>query len=368
MDDTVKRQAQKILIVDDEVFNLKVVSLALTELNVEILKAVSGKEAVELLKKESIDLVLLDLMMPEMNGFEVLEQLKPTGVLEHTSVIILTAIQESSEKVHALDLGAVDYITKPFVRAELIARVKLHLALRNYQNTLNNYASNLEQLVSDRTMELFETQNVIIFSLARLAESRDPETGDHLERMSRYSAILAKKLINHPDLDISINEDFARIISKVAVLHDIGKVGIPDHILLKPGKLTSEEFDIMKTHTSLGGDTINDALKILRRPVDYLQIACDIAYFHHEKWNGEGYPLGLKHTNIPLSARLVALADVYDALRAKRVYKPAFSHEKAREIILSERGKHFQPIVVDAFLECENEFIEVSERFSPPET
>ncbi|MBN2724947.1 MAG: response regulator [Deltaproteobacteria bacterium] len=361
----IKQQKQKILIVDDELFNLKVVSLALTDLGVDIVKAVSGNEAIEILKKDPIDLVLLDLMMPEMNGFEVLETIKPTGILEHTSVIILTAIQESSEKVHALDLGAVDYITKPFVRAELLARVKLHLSLRRYQNTLNEYATNLEKLVSDRTVELIETQDIISFSLARLAESRDPETGDHLERMSRYSSILAAKLIGNPDLDVSIDKEFARNIQKVAVLHDIGKVGIPDHILLKPGKLTKEEFDIMKTHTTLGGDTLADALLALRKPVDYLVIARDIAYFHHEKWNGQGYPKGLSGTEIPLAARLVALADVYDALRSKRVYKPAFSHEKAKDIILSERGSHFQPLVVDAFLESEKEFIDISERYSP---
>jgi putative two-component system response regulator len=302
-----------------------------------------------------------------MNGFEVLAHLKPTGLLTKTSVIILTAIQESSEKVNALELGAVDYITKPFVRAELLARVKLHLSLRRYQNRLNEYAHNLEKLVDERTRDLRETQDVISFALARLAESRDPETGDHLERMSRYSAVLAVQLIGHDGFENIIDVNFATTLQKVAVLHDIGKVGIPDHILLKPGKLTDEEFDIMKTHSTLGGDTLRDALNALRKPVDYLQIARDVAYFHHEKWNGMGYPKGLKGNDIPLSARIVALADVYDALRSKRVYKPAFSHEKAKQIICEERNRHFQSEIVDSFLANEQQFIEISERFAPPE-
>jgi cyclic di-GMP phosphodiesterase len=354
---------QKVLIVDDETFNLKIVSLALSELNIEILKASSGKEALDILENEKVDLVLLDLMMPEMNGFDILVKLKSMGILNITSVLILTAIQESDEKITALELGALDYITKPFIRAELLARVKLHLSLRNYQNQMQKYTNNLEGLVSDRTQELKETQDVISFSLARLAESRDPETGDHLERMSRYSAIIARGLIGKTGLQSEIDEVYVTTLQKVAVLHDIGKVGIPDNILLKPGKLTVEEFNQMKLHTILGGDTLKDAINSLKKPIQYLQIAMEVAYFHHEKWNGKGYPKGLKGKNIPLSARIVALADVYDALRSKRVYKPGFSHEKSKSIILEEKGNHFQPEIVDLFLKYEDEFISISNKF-----
>ncbi len=359
---------QSILIVDDEVFNIKVVKYALSSLDVEILEAGGGNDALNILSRRSVDLVLLDLMMPDMNGFEVLQELKERGTLHTTSVIILTAIQESKEKVQALELGAIDYTTKPFVRAELMARIKIHLSLRRYQRSLNQHAQTLEGLVKERTKELLETQDVVAFSLARLAESRDPETGDHLERMSRYSGILAEALVGNSSLDQPVDKEYAATLEKVAVLHDIGKVGIPDHILLKPGRLTKEEFEYMKRHAVYGGDTLRDANKRLQKPVPYLSIAAEVAYFHHEKWNGKGYPEGRRGTEIPLSARIVALADVYDALRSKRIYKPAFSHEKTRSIIIEERGEHFQPEVVDAFLACEEQFVAIAEQFKPPET
>jgi cyclic di-GMP phosphodiesterase len=362
-----ENKKQRILIVDDEALNIKVVKYAFGSIDVDILEATSGIDAIDILEDNHVDLILLDLMMPGMNGFEVLDKIGSMGVLEETSVIILTAVQETREKINALEHGAIDYITKPFVRAELLARVKINLSLRRYQNEINEYAEDLEAKVRERTKELKETQEVVAFSLARLAESRDPETGDHLERMSRYSAILAHHLIGNPLLDKDIDENFANILEKVAVLHDIGKVGIPDSILLKPGKLTNEEFDTMKNHAQYGGDTLNDAMNKLERPVQYLQIATNVAYYHHEKWNGRGYPKGLEGLNIPLCARIVALADVYDALRSKRVYKPGFSHEKAKSIILEEKGSHFQPLVVDAFLECEEKFIKISEKFAPVE-
>ncbi|MDA3862935.1 MAG: response regulator [Deltaproteobacteria bacterium] len=357
---------QSILIVDDEILNVKVVSLSLKNLGVNIFKAVNGEDALEIIKTRKIDLVLLDLMMPVCNGFEVLEKMQEIPGHELVSVIILTAIMEDDQKIKALEMGAADYLIKPFQKRELLARVKLHLSLRKYQKQLNNYAENLETKVKERTIALRETQDVIAFCLARLAESRDPETGDHLERMSRYSQILAQKLLGIDGF--ILDSSFPKTLKKVAVLHDIGKVGIPDNILLKPGRLTKEEFEVMKTHTILGGQTLQDAMNELNNPGDYLQIACNVAFYHHEKWNGKGYPKGLKGLDIPLCARIVALADVYDALRSKRVYKPGFSHEKAKSIIVEEKGQHFQPEVVDAFLELEEQFIDVARRFKPENT
>ncbi|MGM0596288.1 MAG: HD-GYP domain-containing protein [Myxococcota bacterium] len=354
---------QTILIVDDEALNIKVVSLSLKNLNVDILKASNGEDALEIIKTRKIDLILLDLMMPVCDGFDVLKQMRKIPGHELISVIILTAIMEDEQKIKALEMGAVDYLIKPFQKRELLARVKLHLSLRKYQKKLNDYADNLETKVKERTRDLRETQDVISFSLARLAESRDPETGDHLERMSRYSQILAQNLLG-TDGFIKY-PSFPKTLKKVAVLHDIGKVGIADNILLKPGKLTKEEFEVMKTHTILGGETLRDAMAKLKNPGDYLQIACNVAFFHHEKWNGKGYPKGLKGLDIPSCARIVALADVYDALRSKRVYKPGFSHEKAKTIIVEERGQHFQPEVVDAFLDLEDKFIDIARRFKP---
>ena len=356
---------QKILIVDDEHFNIKVVQLALSPLKIKIFTANNGNKALQILKTEKIDLLLLDLMMPQPDGFAILKELNKMNQISKISVIILTAIQDTEPKVSALELGAVDFITKPFVRSELIARIKLHLKLHMYYKEINRYADHLEEMVVERTKELYETQNVIAFSLARLAESRDPETGDHLERMSRYAEVLAKELIKTHKDSLGIDEEFVSILRKVAVLHDIGKVGIPDNVLLKPGKLTKEEFDIMKTHTLLGGETLRDAKLKMHKDVRYLEIAENVAYYHHEKWNGKGYPKGLQGENIPICARIVALADVYDALRSKRVYKPAFSHEKAKQIILEEKGEHFDPLIVDTFLKVEELFIEISQKFAP---
>ena len=357
-------EQQKVLIVDDEKFNRHAVRKAMRGLPVEVTLAEHGLEALDIMASHRFDLVLLDLMMPGMTGFEVLEELEKKQQLDDMSVIILTALQDSGEKVRALELGAVDYIIKPFVKAELLARVKLHLSLRRYQQRISRHADELEEEVRARTKELLDTQDVVSFSLARLAESRDPETGDHLERMSRYSEVLAAEIVKGGVIE-AISPDLPSMLRKVAVLHDIGKVGIPDAILLKPGKLTDEEFEKMKEHTIYGGDTLADANSRLGNSVGYLKIAADIAYYHHEKWNGRGYPKGLAGNDIPLSSRIVALADVYDALRSKRVYKPSFSHEKSRSIILEQRGSHFQPEVVDAFLACEEIFLEISERFKP---
>ncbi len=355
---------QKILLVDDNPKNLLLAKTILKPLDVDILTAESGKEALELLESEKpVDLMLLDLMMPEMDGFDVLEEMNRRDLMENTSVIILTALHDVHDKVKALSLGAVDYITKPFVKKELLARIRLHLSLRYYHNKLQNYAGYLEVLVEERTEELKRTQDIIAISLARLAESRDPETGDHLERMSRYSGVIAKVLTGKAGVTPHIDEAYASMLEKVAVLHDIGKVAIPDRILLKPGRLTREEFEIMKTHTVHGGDTLAKAIMQVGKPIPYLIMAKEVAYYHHEKWNGKGYPIGLKGTNIPLSARIVAIADVYDALRSRRVYKPPFSHEKARRIILEERGQQFDPMIVDAFLEVEDQIIEIHHQF-----
>ncbi len=257
-----------------------------------------------------------------------------------------------------------DYITKPFSPAAVYARVKTHLELSQTRNLLLSQNAVLEQKVAQRTAELALTQDATIYSLASLAETRDPETGGHIRRTQHFLKALAEKLALRTEYQSKLDPHTIELLFKSAPLHDIGKVGVPDEVLLKPGPLTAEEFSIMKLHTGFGRDALAQAVRALGGSTTFLDIAMEIVYSHHEKWDGTGYPLGLKGEAIPLSGRLMAVADVYDALTTKRVYKPAFSHEKAVEIILDGRGKHFDPILVDIFLNIQDEFREIAGRFA----
>lgn len=353
-----------ILIVDDEPTNITI----LTELlkgQYRVLAAVNGVQALQRAQSDRPpDLILLDIMMPGMNGYEVLKELKSKVRTNEIPVLFVTALSEVGNEAQGFELGAVDYITKPFSPAAVYARVKTHLELSQNRNLLISQKAVLEDMVEQRTAELALTQDATIYSLASLAETRDPETGGHIRRTQHFLKALAERLASRSKYRPSLNGNSIDLLFKSAPLHDIGKVGVPDQVLLKPGPLTEEEFSIMKLHTSFGRNALAQAVKVLGGSTTFLDLAMEIAYTHHEKWDGSGYPQGLKADGIPLSGRLMAVADVYDALTTRRVYKPAFSHEKAVSIIVEGSGKHFDPILVEVFLEVQEEFKEIARKFS----
>jgi putative two-component system response regulator len=291
-------------------------------------------------------------MMPEMNGYEVCRTLKADPATAKIPVIFITAMTEIEDEKKGLELGAVDYITKPVSPPIVLARVKNHLDLKNYRD-------HLEEVVKARTNELLLTQEVTIESLGTLAEYRDPETGGHIKRTQNYVRILADHLRHHPKYKSYLDDGTIDLLYKSAPLHDVGKVGVSDKILHKPGKLEPEEFEEMKKHTIYGFNAMQRAEHKLGFN-SFLRLAGEIAYTHQEKWDGSGYPQGLSGENIPISGRLMAIADVYDALISKRVYKPPFSHEKAVAIITEGKGKHFDPDMVDVFLGISEQFREIA--------
>jgi putative two-component system response regulator len=329
--------------------------------------ASGGPQALEAARAETPDLVLLDVMMPGMSGFEVCRALKARPETRDTPVIFLTALDDVRDEKAGFDAGAVDYITKPVSQPILLARVKNHLALKAAADFLKDKNQYLSAEVARRTEQVQIIQDVTIMAMASLAETRDHATGNHLRRTQYYVRALAKKLNSMPRYASEFDEQTIESLYKSAPLHDIGKVGIPDAILLKPGKLTPEEFEIMKTHTILGRDTILAAEKMIDAPSTFLKYAREIAMSHQEKWDGTGYPEGLKGDAIPISARLMALADVYDALISRRVYKPALRHDMAVTMIREGRGKHFDPAITDAFLLIQDEFRAIAERYVDPE-
>ena len=340
--------ADQILLVDDNTTNLQLLHETLDGFGYKLLAAKNGTTALHIAKKVKPDLILLDIMMPEMDGYEVCKRLKADEATRQIPVIFVTALSDAEDEAKGLTLGAVDYITKPFNPELIRARVRNHLELKRYQD-------HLQDLVRERTKRLALTQAVTIESLATLAEYRDPETGGHIKRTQNYVKALAMHLKEHPRFRDELNDETIELLYLSAPLHDVGKVGVPDQILLKTGRLTDEEFVEMKKHTQYG----HDALRITERKLgqdSFLHYAKEIAYTHQEKWDGSGYPRGLQGDQIPISGRLMAVADVYDALISKRVYKPPFSHEEAVKIIQDGSRSHFDPDIVDAFLELENTF------------
>jgi putative two-component system response regulator len=326
----------RILAVDDDDIALEVLSEALRRQGHDVETATDGRQALDRLSHESIRMVVCDWMMPRMDGIQFCKAVRKGCSDGYVYVILITGRDNPDSVVRGLSAGADDFITKPFEFAELAARIT----------------------TGERILSL-ETRHLAIFALAKLAESRDPETGQHLERIREYTKVLAVSLTNCGDFTDTLTPSYVSTLYHTSPLHDIGKVGIPDSILLKPGRLSDEEFQAMKHHTTIGGETLGSVSRHYRN-VDYLRIGAEIAMSHHERFNGKGYPMHLKGETIPLSARIVALTDVYDAVTSKRVYKDAFTHDVARNIILEERGEHFDPRVVDAFLECESEFVRIS--------
>ena len=353
-----------VLVVDDTPDNLVLMSgLLKDEYRVKV--ANSGERALKIAISDSPpDLILLDIMMPEMDGYEVCKRIKAFKQTKLIPVIFLTAMSEVEDETRGLALGAVDYITKPISPPIVLARVRTHLALKAAADFLHDKNAFLKSEVEKQTRMVEAIQDVTILALASLAETRDNETGNHIRRTQHYVRALAEQLREHPRFQGQLDDEKIAILFKSAPLHDIGKVGIPDAILLKPGKLTEEEFEVMKSHTTLGHDALARAEYILGTKVDFLTVAKEIALSHQEKWDGSGYPQGLSGDDIPMSARLMAVADVYDALISKRAYKKPFTHEEAADIIRKGAGLHFDPDVCEAFFGIEDEFRLIAERFA----
>jgi len=330
----------QVLAVDDDEIALALLEKALRHAGYDVLTATNGREALEILTHSECRLVVSDWDMPEMTGVELCRAARQADISGYVYLILLTGRHSAEETVEGLSAGADDFIAKPFNPPELIVRVRSG-----------------ERILS------METRDVALFALAKLAESRDPETGAHLERVQSYSRVLAQRLAGRPKFRGEIDAEFIRLIHLTSPLHDIGKVGVPDSVLLKQGRLSDREFAVMKSHAMLGAETLDAALR--RFPgAKFLQMARDIAATHHEHYDGNGYPAGLKRDEIPLAGRIVAVADVYDALTSKRVYKDAFTHDVAKSIILEGSGSHFDPDIVEAFVEAEADFLAVAERFA----
>jgi putative two-component system response regulator len=354
-----------ILVVDDTPDNLTLMSGLLKD-NYLVKVANSGARALKIAQSETPpDLILLDIMMPEIDGYEVCRRLKADNKTRDIPIIFLTAKTEVIDETLGFELGASDYITKPISPPIVLARVETHLAIKRVQDFLRDKNAFLSAEVNKRTAEIMAVQDVTINAMASLAETRDNETGNHIRRTQRYVKVLAEKLRFNPRFAHFLNDDKTiELLYKSAPLHDIGKVGIPDRILLKPGRFEPEEFEIMKTHTTLGRDAILQAEKDLGVEMPFLKYAKEIAYSHQEKWDGSGYPEGLSGDDIPISARLMAVADVYDALISRRVYKAPMPHEKAVGIIKEGKGSHFDPDMADAFLELQDEFKKIAAAYA----
>jgi putative two-component system response regulator len=354
---------QTILIVDDNPENLTVLGELLRERH-RVRAANSGLRALQLAVQEPLpDLILLDVMMPGMSGYEVLERLRAIPETRDIPVIFTTAMSATEDEQHGLALGAVDYITKPLRPAIVLARVHTHLELKRARDRLQRDNTVLEAEVAHRLRENLVIQDVTIRALARLAETRDNETGNHILRTQQYVHALASRAARHPRFAAELDEQSISMIAKSAPLHDIGKVGIPDQILLKPGKLDAAEWAIMKTHARLGADAIERAEADSGHPVAFLAYAKQVALRHHERWDGSGYPDGLAGDAIPLAARLMALADVFDALISRRVYKQPMPFDEVRRIMSGERGKHFDPDLLDMLLEQFEALSEIARRY-----
>jgi putative two-component system response regulator len=330
----------RILIVDDNRMALTVLKHGLVEAGHEVETATNGRAALDIVRAGACRLVITDWEMPEMDGIELCQAIRAEDMPGYIYVVLLTGRDSAKEKVAGLSAGADDFIAKPFDIAEVLARVRVG-----------------ERIVS------METREVAIFAMAKLAESRDPETGAHLERVRSYCKTLAQHMAGQEKFRSQIDAEYIRLLYLTSPLHDIGKVGIPDSVLLKPGRLSDREFEIMKEHTTIGAQTLEAALQQFPG-VRFLQLARNIAATHHERFDGSGYPAKLVGEKIPLCGRIVALADVYDALTSKRVYKDAFGHDIAKAIIIKESGSHFDPDIVEAFVQSEGKFLAIRDRFA----
>ena len=351
----------KIVLIDDSSVTTKMLkSMLEKDILAEYVEFEQGTKALEYIKKNEVDLILTDINMPVMTGLELAISVKKDLNKKEVPIIFITGNSDNEDQREGFEAGGVDYIVKPFDGYVVQSRVKTHLDLRKANLQLKETNRYLEDEVKKRTAELYEAQDLAMQALANLAETRDKDTGGHIRRTQLYVKLLAEQLAKTQKYQDEINPDVIEHMYKSAPLHDIGKVGISDAILLKPGKLTEDEYDLMKAHTTLGQSTINRSLMNAKNENSFLSYAAEIAGSHHEKWDGSGYPKGLKEEQIPLSGRIMALADVYDALTSKRCYKEAFNHEGACKIIEESKGTHFDPTIVDCFLEIHASFNKIA--------
>jgi putative two-component system response regulator len=346
----------KILVVDDDLFGRKMMCRVLNRQGYDTVPASDGQIALDKIPAATPDLILMDINMPKIDGFEVTSRIKSDPETSSIPIILITGLDTVNNHVRALDMGADDFISKTAAHAEIIARVRSHLKVKQLNDRIKAYQQNLEIQVALRTKQLNHALEQLrdasldtIFKLTAASEYRDNETGAHIKRMSHYSALIAQKM--------GLKHKTVETILYAAPMHDIGKIGIPDKILLKPGKLNAEEWEVMKKHTTIGADILKGS------NIGFVRMGESIALTHHEKWDGSGYPYGLKGRRIPLAGRIVALADVFDAMTSKRPYKEAFSIEKANRIILEERGRHFDPDVVEAFFSVQDAILRIKKSY-----
>lgn len=345
---------KKIILADDKITNLTVGRNALAE-KYDVFTVPSGEKLLLLLQKITPDMILLDIEMPEMSGYEVIKIIKSNPETAHIPVIFLTAKIDAGSELEGLSLGAVDYICKPFSPPLLLKRIEVHLLVEEQKKDLQNYTNNLEEMVRMKTQTVLELQNAVLETVAELVECRDDATGGHIERTQGYLKILIDEMLSQGLYKAETDAWDIDLLILSAQLHDVGKIAISDNILQKPAKLTFEEFEEMKKHTTFGGKVIE---KIQRRTAEnvYLDYAKALAVYHHEKWDGSGYPYGLKCLDIPLPARLMAIVDVYDALTSERPYKLPFPHDEAIKIIADGKGTQFEPNLVELFLSVSDKF------------
>ncbi len=357
-----ENQRKKIFLVDDNVTNLTVGKNTLSE-KYDVFTIPSGEKMFKVLEKILPDMILLDIEMPDMNGYDVIKILKEKEETRSIPVIFVTAKGDAGSELEGLSLGAIDYISKPFSPPLLLKRIEVHLLVEEQKKELKNYNENLEEMVLEKTRTVLELQNVILKTVAELVEFRDDETGGHIERTKSYLEILVNALVEQGLYAEEVNSWDKELLLLSAQLHDVGKISIKDSILQKPGKLTDEEFDEMKRHTTNGMKMIDRIEKNTSQNA-FLAYAKVLAGYHHEKWNGTGYPHGLSCTDIPLEGRIMAIADVYDALISQRPYKKPFTHEQAVEIITEGRGTHFDPLLADLFLSVASQFDYVAQKIN----
>lgn len=339
----------KLLIVDDNPKNIQVVAGILGKQGYDLSFSTSGKQALELIAENLYDLILLDIMMPDMDGYEVCKKLKMIDKYHEVPVIFLTARNDEESIVRAFDIGGQDFVTKPFRVAELLARVKTHLRLKAFEDSQQEIIDEAVEELKNLNQEIIDTQKEVVYTMGSIAETRSPETGLHVKRVAEYSKLLA--LLS----GVSLEE--AEIIKMASPMHDIGKVAIPDSILNKPGKHNEDEFEIMKTHAQIG----YEMLKHSERPI--LKTAAIIAIEHHEKWDGTGYPHSKKAENIHLYGRITALADVFDALGSRRCYKEIWQDDQIFALLKEQSGKHFDPDLIKLFFDNLDKFMEIREKF-----
>lgn len=352
------KQRFQIMVIDDNVTNLNIARTAL-EKHYDVLLIPSGEKALKLFERVTPDLILLDVDMPGLNGFDVIRNIKESDLaVRNVPVIFLTAKDDASSELDGLELGAVDYITKPFSFPLLLRRVALHLQLQQY-------SQNLEKMVEKKTKVITELQYSVVHVLADMVERRDGSTGGHLTRTQNYLKVLLEE-VRAQNIYAEQLQDDDNLLIQASQLHDMGKISIPDSVLLKPGKLTAEEYNIMKTHTTLGENAIRYAMSSVQEK-RFLEISATFAGAHHEKWNGTGYPRGLSGQDIPIEGRLMAIADVYDALISERPYKKPFTHEKAVEIIMNDSGTHFDPLLIQVFERVADVFENIAHTYQEEE-